>query len=93
MTRDEAASLAKKMAPALAEYGYPEVSVFPGVYPNGDYGVCLAPEPPLSVAWTAALIAEPSVMPCWPCYSAHIHASECDHDPWLSERPRLERAP
>lgn len=97
MTRDEAEALKPRVEAALAEAGYPDAGVY--VAPSGD-GTSVWIEGdscPPEAMWTAFLIAGSYVdanqtLSCWSCWSGGLGSiRDCDHDPWMSERPRLER--
>jgi len=98
MTREEAEAAANRLRMLYAEVGYSgdAVSVW-GVADDWHFGSDA--RVPLSVRWTAALLLNASYnLACWPCAEKHGKVQKanrsnlgCEHDPWLSERPRLER--
>jgi len=95
MTRDEAIAAMPRFAAALAEAGFPHARVHPMQKECGDWCVTAPYEDvPVAVTWTAWLVTgtcSGERLTCWPCWLDGVKGG-CEHDPWTSERPRLERA-
>lgn len=99
MNREEAETAVARVKAALAEVGSPDGNAHLEKDGLGGWTVGHTARvlPERRLLWTAWLIAGVPVL-CWPCDVAMCESgipaeSLCDHDPWMAERPRLERAP
>lgn len=75
----------RRVKAALAEAGYPQVSV---TYDEDDGEVGVTMRAPAEVIWRALAIATPGVY-CWPCWSHNQACGDgepvvCEHD-WRAE--------
>lgn len=100
MTRDEAEAVALLIRAAVAEAGHDPSAVMLWEYgaPVGWQVTAWPQLLPTAVLWTAWLVTDYArrarvdhTLTCWPCWIDGRRGG-CEHDPWTSERPRLERA-
>lgn len=103
MKRDEAELIVRRVKAALADAGFDSNAWAAYDAAIGEWYVTGArfDRLPASAFWAANLLARQGttspLLTCWPCYEAAsadpgvTRAQACEHDPWASERPRLER--
>lgn len=95
MTREEAETFAERGRAALAELGLTDARVYVRRDWRTEWAVMGDDSIPLDAWFMAGLIAKWPTLICWPCMVLRETTwadPMCTHDPWTSERPRLERA-